>query len=169
MRTMEDSDNAEPSGNSVAALNLLRLAQMTDDRQLREKAEKTLRAFAGRLSQYPAAMPQMLVAYDFHLDKPKQIVLAGTPDAPDTQAMLRQAFAQYIPNKIILSADGGDGQAFLGERVEFLKNVGPIRGRATAYVCENYVCQLPTNDPAELKALLDSLQTPHNEPIRSKP
>ncbi len=155
IRMKEDSDNAEPSGNSIAALNLLRLSQMTDSRELRDKAEKTLGAFASRLSQHPAAMPQMLVAYDFHLDKPRQIILAGRPGAPDTQAMLKEIYARYIPNKIILSADGGDGQKFLAERVEFLKSVAPINGRATAYVCENYVCQLPTNEAPKLAAILD--------------
>jgi len=155
MRMKEDSDNAEPSGNSIAALNLLRLSQMTDSRELRDKAEKTLGAFASRLSQYPAAMPQMLVAYDFHLDKTRQIVLAGRPGAPDTQAMLKEIYARYIPNKIILSADGGDGQKFLAERVAFVQGVAPINGRATAYVCENYVCQLPTNEVPKLAAILD--------------
>jgi peroxiredoxin len=101
-------------------------------------------------------MPQMLVAYDFHLDKPRQIVLAGKPGAPDTQAMLREVYARYIPNKVILLADGGEGQKFLGERVAFLKSVSPIDGRATAYVCENYVCQLPTNELSKLAALLDA-------------
>ncbi|MEX0777764.1 MAG: thioredoxin domain-containing protein [Phycisphaeraceae bacterium] len=156
LRMKEDSDNAEPSANSIAALNLLRLSQMTDSRELRDKAEKTLRAFAGRLSNYPAAMPQMLVAFDFHLDKPKQIVLAGKPGAPDTRAMLKEIYARYIPNKIILSADGGQGQKLLAQRVTFLQSVAPINGRATAFVCENYVCKLPTNEPPKLAAVLDS-------------
>ena len=157
LRMKEDSDNAEPSANSIAALNLLRLSQMTDSRELRDKAERTLRAFAGRLSNYPAAMPQMLVAFDFHLDKPKQIVLAGKPGAPDTRAMLKEIYARYIPNKIILSADGGQGQKLLAQHVTFLQSVAPINGRATAFVCENYVCQLPTNEPLKLAAALDSL------------
>ncbi len=154
MRMKEDSDNAEPSGNSVAALNLLRLSQMTDSQELRDKAEKTIRAFAGRLSNYPAAMPQMLVAFDFHLDKPKQIVLAGKPDAADMRAMLKEVHSRYMPNKIILLADGAAGQAFLAERVAFLKSVDAIDGQATAYVCENFVCQLPTNDLTVLRRLL---------------
>jgi uncharacterized protein YyaL (SSP411 family) len=156
MRMKEDSDNAEPSGNSLAALNLLRLSQMTDNHELREKAQKTLGAFAARLSQYPAAMPQMLVAYDFGLEKPRQIVLAGNPAGADTQAMLGEIYARYLPNKIILGADGGEGQRFLVRHVEFLKSVAPINGQATAYVCENYACQLPTNEPTKLAALLDS-------------
>ena len=156
LRMREDSDSAEPSGNSIAALNLLRLSQMTDNRDLRVKAEQTLAAFGGRLSRSPAALPQMLIAYDFLLEKPKQIVLAGKPDAVATQKMLAEVYARYIPNKIVLAADGGEGQKFLAERIAFLKGIAPIDGRATAYVCENYACQLPTSEPNRLAMQLDA-------------
>ncbi len=156
MRMRESSDNAEPSGNSIAALNLLRLAQMTDNREWRTKAEKTIAAFGSRLSQFPAAMPQMLVAYDFELGKPKQIVIAGKPGAADTDAMLNEIYARYLPNKIVLAADGGDGQKFLSDRIALLKAVSAIDGRATAYVCENFACHLPTTEPSKLAALLDT-------------
>jgi uncharacterized protein YyaL (SSP411 family) len=162
MRMKEDSDNAEPSANSIAALNLLRLSQMTDSRELRDKAEKTIAAFAGRLSKFPAAMPQMLVAFEFHLGKPKQIVLAGKPDAADTRAMLKEVHGRYMPNKIVLLADRTAGQEFLADRVAFLKSVGTIQGKATAYVCENFVCQLPTNDLAVLRRLLAGGRTNQN-------
>jgi len=96
----------------------------------------------------------MLAALDFYLSKPKQIVIAGKPEAPDTRAMLRVAHRQFLPNRILLLADGASGQEFLSSRVEFLKSVKPLAGKATAYVCENYVCQLPTDDPATLEKLL---------------
>ena len=156
MRMRENSDNAEPSGNSIAALNLLHLSQMMDNRELRVKAEKTIAAFGGRLSQFPAAMPQMLVAYDFERGKSKQIVIAGKPGAADTEAMLNEIYARYLPNKVVLAADGGNGQKFLADRIEFLKAVSAIEGRATAYVCENFACQLPTTEPSKLAALLDT-------------
>jgi uncharacterized protein YyaL (SSP411 family) len=158
MRMKEDSDSAEPSGNSVAALNLLRLSQMLDDKKMRDKADRTIRAFASRLGEFPAAMPQMLVAFNSHLDKPKQIVLAGKPDGSDTRAMLREVHSRYMPNRIILLADGADAQAFLAEHVAFMKSVRMLNDRTTAYVCENFVCQLPTNDLAELRRLLDGVR-----------
>jgi len=89
LRMKEDYDGAEPSPNSVATLNLLRLAEMLDEKPFREMAAKTLAAFGDRLRQAPSAMPQMMVAFDFYQSKPKQIVIAGKPDAADTRAMLR--------------------------------------------------------------------------------
>jgi uncharacterized protein len=153
-RMKEDHDGAEPSPNSVSILNLLRLSQMTDNADWRKRAEHTLAFFSTSLKETPESLPQMLAALDFYLSKPKQIVIAGKPEAPDTRAMLRVAHRQFLPNRILLLADGASGQEFLSSRVEFLKSVKPLAGKATAYVCENYVCQLPTDDPATLEKLL---------------
>ncbi|MEI9893906.1 MAG: hypothetical protein WDN28_08375 [Chthoniobacter sp.] len=68
--------------------------------------------------------------------------------------MLREVHAHYIPDKILLLADGGPGQQWLAERLEFLKTVGPIDGRPAAYVCQDFVCQLPTSDVVKLRELL---------------
>lgn len=154
LRMKEDYDGAEPSPNSVAAMNLLRLAQIADSKELREKAEKTIAVFAESLKKVPQALPQMLCAVDASLAKPRQIVLAGKPGAEDTRRLLREVHQHYLPNKLILVADAGAGQQWLGEKLEFLKTVGPIEGKAAAYVCENFVCQLPTTEREKLKELL---------------
>lgn len=154
LRMKEDYDGAEPSPNSVSALNLVRLAQMTDRAEYRERAVKAFSAFSARLENAPSAMPQMLVALDFHLSKPRQIVIAGQPAEPGTAALLRVVHQRFIPNKILLLADGGPGQASLGRSLEFLKTVKPLGGKPTAYICENYVCQLPTPDPEQVAKLL---------------
>ena len=154
LRMKEDYDGAEPSPNSVAALNLLRLAQITDRQDLRDRAAKTLAAFADQLAKSPTALPQMLVALDTALAKPRQIVIAGPREAAATRALLRETHAHFIPNKLVLLADGGPGQQWLGERLEFVKTVGPIGGRPAAFVCENFVCQLPVSDVAKLRELL---------------
>jgi uncharacterized protein YyaL (SSP411 family) len=154
LRIKESSDNAEPSASSVATLNLLRLAQMTDDKILREKADKTLAFFSSRLADHPSAMPQILSAALFGMSHPKQIIIASNGQTPDRQAMLKEIYKEYLPNKIILGADGGEGQKFLGERVAVVKEVAAIGGKATAYVCENYVCKLPTTDLTELRKML---------------
>jgi uncharacterized protein YyaL (SSP411 family) len=156
LRIRDDSDGAEPSANSISLMNLLRLSQMTDDSALRERAEQTVKPFAARLRQAPLALPQMLAAVDFMLDKPRQIVIAGKPDAADTKAMLREVHARYLPNKIVLAADSAGGQQFLASKMEFIKTIAPIGGKAAAYVCENYACQLPTNDLAALAKQLDA-------------
>ncbi len=154
LRMKEDYDGAEPSPNSVAAMNLLRLAQIADSKELREKAEKTLSAFADSLKKVPQALPQMLCAVDASLAKPRQVVIAGKPAAEDTRNLLREVHQHYLPNKLILLADGGEGQQWLGEKLEFLKTVNPIDGKAAAYVCENFVCQLPTTEREKVRELL---------------
>jgi uncharacterized protein YyaL (SSP411 family) len=154
MRIKNAEDNAEPSGNSVAALNLLRLSQMTDDRVLRTKAEQTIHAFDSLIERAPTAVPQMLVDLDFALSNPKEIVVAGRLGAQDTTEMLAAIQRHYIPNRIVLLADGGDGQRFLSQRVPLIADVKMIGNRATAYVCENFACQLPTNDLRKFEALL---------------
>ena len=154
LRMKEDHDGAEPSPNSVAALNLLRLAQFTGQDDLRERALKTLAAFADQLTKAPTALPQMLVALDASLAKPRQIVIAGPRDSAATRALLREAHARFLPNKLVLLAEGGPGQQWLGERLEFIKTVGLIDGKPAAYVCEDFVCQLPVTDPVKLREQL---------------
>jgi uncharacterized protein YyaL (SSP411 family) len=148
----------------VAALNLLRLAQMTGDDAPAKKARRVLNAYAARLNEYPTALPQMLAAVDFSLSKPKQIIIAGRPGAADVRAMLEEVFAAYLPTRIILGADGGEGQAFLAQRVEVLRDIKPLAGGATAYVCENYACQEPTSDLNALRGQLAPKKVPINQP-----
>jgi uncharacterized protein YyaL (SSP411 family) len=154
LRMKDDSDGVEPSGNSVSACNLLRLSQMTGDEQLAQRADRTLRLFASNLQKAPAAMPRMLLAIDFHLSKPKQVVIAGAPADKDTRAMLETVHSTFLPNRIILGADGGPGQSYLAERLPFLRDIKQLNSRPTAYVCENFACQRPTNDISELERQL---------------
>ena len=154
VRAKEDYDGAEPSGNSMAALLLLRLAQFTDRANYREAAEKTLQLFGDHLRKAPGTVPQMLCVLDFYLSKPKQIVIAGKADAADTRAMLRAVREHYLPNAIVIVADGSDSQKTLTKLLPFLETIKPVDGKATAYVCVNYACQLPTTDQSKLAELL---------------
>jgi uncharacterized protein YyaL (SSP411 family) len=157
LRLKDESDGVIPSGNSVAAMNLLRLAQITGDKMLAKKAEQTLAAFAGTLSRSATSMPAMIEAAHFARGKPKQIVIAGKPGGADTVALLREVHRRYLPERILLLADGGEGQLYLARGVEFFKELKMIDGRATAYICENYACQLPVTTPAALAKLLDGI------------
>jgi len=154
LRMKEDYDGAEPSPNSIAALNLQRLAQFTGRDEFRDRALKTLAVFADQMTKSPTAVPQFLGALDASLSKPRQIVIAGAAADPATRALLREVQAHFIPHKLLLLADGAAGQKWLGERLEFLRTVAPLDGKPAAYVCENFVCQLPVTDPAALRALL---------------
>ncbi len=156
LRMKDDNDSAEPAASSVAALNLLRLAQFRDDKQMEEQGKKTINAFSATLSRFPSAMPQMLVALDFSLNKPRQIVVAGKPDALETKALLAEAHRLFLPNKILLLADGAEGQKYLGEKNEAIRAMSMVDGKSAAYVCENFTCKAPVTDPAELRKLLAS-------------
>lgn len=146
VRVMDDSDNVIPAESSVAAVNLLRLAQFTDREDFRQAAEKTLTRFGAQMKQQPRSLPQMLVALDYALSKPKQIIIAGDPNSPDTIQMLREVHERYIPNKILMVVNQGNGRETLMRWLPFLKGIAPIQGKATAYVCINYACELPTHD-----------------------
>jgi uncharacterized protein YyaL (SSP411 family) len=152
LRMKEEYDGAEPSPNSIAALNLLRLAQMTGEEAFAEFGRRTIGAFGEQLRRMPTAMPQMLVAFKFAMAKPRQIVIAADPG--QAGELLRRIHSLFIPNKVLLLADGDESQERLGTRRPFLKTIAQIEGKPSAYVCENFSCQLPTNDPDKLGELL---------------
>jgi uncharacterized protein YyaL (SSP411 family) len=155
VRVKEDSDNVEPSASSVAALNLERLSWFTGRKDFREKAEKTLALFAAQMRDQPRSLPQMLGALEYTLSKPRQIVIAGDPAAPETRAMFREIYARFIPGKVVMLLDQGRGRETLQSWLPSLKSVVPIKGRTTAYVCVDYACELPTHDLQTFKAILD--------------
>src|SRR5438876_642525 len=98
LRMKDDNDSAEPAASSIAALNLLRLAQFRDDKKLDERARKTIDAFAPTLSHFASAMPQMLIAVDDSLSKPRQIVIAGKIDNRQTRELLKEVHRHFLPN-----------------------------------------------------------------------
>jgi len=154
LRMKEDNDGTEPSPNSVAARNLLRLAQIRDAREWRERAEKTINAFSPVLGRMPTAMPQMLVALDYLLGKPRQIVIAGEKDANDTKALLQEVRGHYLPDTVLLLADEDEGQKYLGEKLEAIRAMKKVDGKAAAYVCENFMCQAPVTIAGSLGKVL---------------
>jgi uncharacterized protein len=156
LRMKDDNDSAEPAANSVAALNLLRLAQFRDDKQLEDRAKKTIDAFGATLSHFAGAMPQMLVALNSSLSKPRQIVVAGKRDAPDTKALLVEVHRRFLPNKILLLIDGSDGKRYLGEKLEAIRAMSMVDGKPAAYVCENFTCKAPVTDAKQLAELLSA-------------
>jgi uncharacterized protein YyaL (SSP411 family) len=150
----DDNDGAEPAASSVAALNLLRLSRFREDKQMAERARKTIDAFTTTLSHFPSAMPQMLVALDYSLSKPRQIVIAGKKDATETKSLLKEVHRHFLPKTLLVLADGAEGQKYLGEKNEAIRAMSPIDGKAAAYVCENFTCKAPVTDPKALGALL---------------
>ena len=156
LRMKDDNDSAEPAASSIAALNLLRLAQFRDDKQLDERGRKTIDAFGPTLSHFASAMPQMLVALDYSRSKPRQIVVAGTMDDDRTKALLKEVHRHFLPNKILILADGSDGQKFFAEKNEAIGAMSLVDGKPTVYVCENFTCKAPVTDPKALGDLLSA-------------
>ncbi|HWN64424.1 MAG TPA: hypothetical protein VNN24_01925, partial [Candidatus Binatus sp.] len=154
LRMKDDNDSAEPAASSVSALNLLRLAQIRGEKQWQERAEKTISAFHTTLSRFSSAMPQMLVALDFSSSKPRQIVIAGKKDAPETKALLAEVHRHFLPKTIILLADDAAGQNYLGEKIEAVRAMSMVDGKSAAYVCENFTCKAPVTDAKALRDLL---------------
>jgi uncharacterized protein YyaL (SSP411 family) len=145
LRIKDDYDGAEPSGNSVATLALLKLAAITGREDLRQPAEMTLQLFATRLQKQPAALAFLLHALDFWLDEPRRVVIAGDTKTTDFHELLQAAHSVYQPNKIILGNVGA---------VEPFAKTLQAQGDATVFLCTGNSCQPPTSDAAKLKELL---------------
>jgi uncharacterized protein len=141
LRMKDDYDGAEPSGNAVALVDLLRLAHFTDRAEYRQAAERTLRALGSKIAQQSVAVPQMLVGLDYYLAARREVVIAGEP-----REFLQHIRARFLPHSITLLANA----TFFPAAASMLA----IDGKATVYVCENYTCQLPTNQLAKLDELL---------------
>src|SRR5437016_223093 len=164
LRMKDDNDSAEPAASSIAALNLLRLTQFRDDKKLDERARKTIGDFAPTLSHFASAMPQMLVALEYSLAKPRQIVIAGKIDPLKdgfavannnaTKTLLAELHRHFLPNKILILADGAEGQKFFADKNEAIGAMTPIDGKPAAYVCENFTCKAPVTNPKELEKAL---------------
>jgi uncharacterized protein len=154
LRPRESWDGATPSSNSVAAMNLLRLAVFTGDERRRRRADAVIASTGDLLERTPAAVPRLLCALDFAESPPREVVLAGVPGRGDFEALRRAVFASPASNRVVAHAEtapGVAGLAALGEG----RSAGA--GAARAYVCSGFACSAPVTDPAALAA---SLETP---------
>jgi hypothetical protein len=147
LRVKDDYDGAEPSGNSVAIMDLLRLGRITGRREFLDAAEKSLRLFSARLQELPQAVPHMLQGLDFSLQEPRRAVVAGDPAKPETRALVCAIHLVYQPNKVVLGTTGA---------VEPFAKTLPAKDGPMAYLCAGDACQPPTSDPAELVKMLNS-------------
>jgi uncharacterized protein YyaL (SSP411 family) len=160
VRTKEYYDSAEPAGNSIAVMDLLRISQFTDNKELYEKAGKSLSAFSAIINSQTYAVPQMLCSLEFYLHSPKEIIIAGKSGSSDVEMMLMEVHKHFIPDKILILADSGKENKLIPyissivakSDIEFSKF--RLGGKAAAYVCENYSCKLPTSDITQFTKLL---------------
>ena len=151
-RPKEVYDGAMPSGNSVAALNLLRLARLTGNVDIENLAEKQLKAFAGDISGHPRAFTYSLTALQFALGTAREIVIAGKLESKEMQEMIMAVQKEFVPGTVLVARPEND--TAIGDIIPFVKEHLPVNGRATAYVCENFACRAPVNNIEELTAMI---------------
>src|SRR5438105_1015539 len=144
-------DGAEPTGNSVAALTLLRLAEITGEESYREEAGRLFRAFGTTLAGAPLVLGEMLLAVDFALAETREVVLIRPPSGFD-DSLLEPIRRRFLPWQVLVR--GAEGDAALARETPLVHDRPARDGRPTAYVCQRGACQLPVTEPAELEKLV---------------
>jgi uncharacterized protein YyaL (SSP411 family) len=151
-RVKDVRDSASPSGNSVQLMNLLRLAAVTDDPQLRERAQRTIAVFSHDVATQPGSGERFLQAVEFALAGPVEIAVVGAADAPETRALLRVIYESYVPNRVLMLSDPRKPQE--APDSPLLRGRTLVDGRPAVYICRNYACQRPITDAGELRSAL---------------
>ncbi len=150
VRPRELQDNAVPSGNAMAVLGLLRLSGLAVEPRYLELAQTALSPMQPMLAQYPLGFAQWLIALDYALGHPREVSGVGKAQATDTQALLDVCTAGYYPHQIVAFGEPDVEPV----AVPLLEGRGQVDGRATAYVCIDFVCQRPVNEPEALLELI---------------
>jgi len=154
VRPKEVYDGAVPSGNSVAMLNLLRLARLTGRTELEDEAAAVGRAFSQQVAKAPANHAMLMIAVDFAVGPSQEVVVVGDREADDTSAMLNAVGRAFVPNAVVLFIPSDKGAAEITELAPYATGFEAVDGKATAYVCSNYACERPTTDVGEMLKLL---------------
>ena len=155
VRHKEIYDGAIPSGNSVAMLNLLRLGRLTARSDLEEKAATIGGVFSKGIRESASAHTQFMAAVDFGIGPSYEVVIVGNSQAEDTKEMVHALHTDFIPNKVVLLRPIDQEASGIERLAKFTKYQTSIDNRATAYVCLNYNCKLPTTDKGKMLELLN--------------
>jgi uncharacterized protein YyaL (SSP411 family) len=153
-RPKEVYDGAMPSGNSVAALNLLRLARMTGDPNIDEIASRHLEALMGETTRYPAGYSFLLLALSFALYPSREVVIAGDESKPETQSLIQRIQQLYLPDTVLLFHSSGPSRDVMERLAPYIRTQTSIDGKPTVYICENFACKAPITDVDEILAAL---------------
>ena len=154
-RTRELEDHPTPAGNSQAAHVLVRLADLTGDATLEDRALGALRLVRGEMARFPQAFGTALIALDHHLSERRAIAIAGAPDDPRTGALVAAARAGAGPFDALAVGDPADPAA--AEAAPLLAGRPKVDGAPAAYVCRGFACRAPVTTP---EALAEALAAP---------
>jgi uncharacterized protein YyaL (SSP411 family) len=147
-RPKDIQDHPIPSGNSSAAYALLRLAAFTGKREYERPAVDLFRLLQQAAARHPEAFGHLLQALQFHFGPPREVALVGDPVEP----LARVVRSSFRPTVVMAAKRPDDREA--EELIPLLAGRDAVDGRPTAYVCENFACQLPVTEPAELECEL---------------
>jgi uncharacterized protein YyaL (SSP411 family) len=150
VRKKELDDQPTPSGNSLMASLLLRLARVYGDDELEQHAVSVLRLGLPLLRRAPSAVGHMLSALDLYLSPPREIAVVGPPDDPRTRSLARAALEPFEPATVYAFSGGLDDEP--AQAVGVLAGKGLVDGAPAVYVCERFVCRAPVTDPQLLRA-----------------
>lgn len=153
-RPREVYDGAIPSGNSVAALNILRLARITGREELTKLAHRLFRAFAGTVSAHPTAHTFFLTAFQSAISPSREIVVAGRADSEGVRRMVETVHREFLPETVLIFHPENGGAREIEELAPFIRDHRPVDGMPAAYVCENFACREPATDPDKLLAVI---------------
>ena len=153
-RPKESYDGALPSGNSITALNLLRLTRLTGDERWEKKAEQQLLSFRPVLEEHPSGYTAFLQAIQFALHPSQELILAGLLDAVELPEMRQIFFSEFRPYSSVLYQDGN-----LSDLIPWTKDYPVDPSHVTAYLCQNFTCQRPVQKISEFKSLFTESTT----------
>jgi uncharacterized protein YyaL (SSP411 family) len=156
VRQKEIYDGAIPSGNSMAADNLIRLAGLTGTVEHLQAATRIFSAFAAEARQMPSAHGQLMSALQRSIGPSLEVVVAGDSKAADTAELIATVREMYLPQVAVLFVPSGEAGSVIRRLAPFAERYEPVDGAAAAYVCRDFTCQLPTTDSAKLEELLEA-------------
>lgn len=155
-RTKEVYDGAIPSGNSIALLNLIRLARISGNPKLEEYADKLQKVFSKTVEGTPIGYTQMLIGI-YYLQGPSfEVVISGDRNSKDTIDMISELNKRFIPNLIIVFNPINEDDSDILKIAEYIKSQKSVDGKATAFVCRNFACEIPTTDINEMLKSFDN-------------
>jgi uncharacterized protein YyaL (SSP411 family) len=147
-------DGAIPSGNSVATLNLLRLGRIIAKSDFEKKATDIGRVFREYVERAPSAHTFLMASVYLGIGPSYEVIIAGDSKAKDTEEMLKTIWKEFIPNKVVILRPTEEESPEIVKFAKFTQSMKSIKKKATAYICLNYACKIPTTD---LKKMLEFL------------
>jgi len=147
------SDGAVPCGNSIAAMNLLRLYALTTDDAYRKRVESLMKAFSTRITRAPTTVSEMLLALDFYFEPTKEILIVAPESRTQASGFVNELHRTFLPNRVLLTVSQAEAEK-LATRIPLLEGKRALGGKVTAYVCENQTCERPVTTVADFQAQL---------------